>query len=624
MNTEPDGPGPAALDGGVPLADLLAAVRPPADLAERFRQQGWWRTDTVLHDLYRGAAAHPDRPAVIAHRAHRPPTARTVRLSYAQLAGYVDRFAYALASLGIRPGDPVAYQLPNWWESTALFFACLRVGSIAVPLLPTYGTKDMQAVLTAAQPRLCVVPDLWGGAPLAEALADLVPHLPYLRHRVVIGDAAATRATDFDSYFVHTPHERRRSTGWLPLPSGAADRTCLIVSTVGLRESHAMFMHSPNTLYASLSTVGGSTSGGVGGGSGGAPAGAVSGAGDGGPGDARVCYTALPVASLPSFLHAVIAPIVSGGTCVLQDVWDPATALDLLADGGVGHAYAMPLHWSELAAERQRRGGPEPTALRRALSADPASTTTRLVRQVHDALHVPLQVSWGTPELGLAAGPPEDTAAATPAGTSDPAADRTPWGVETALDPVGNDGPGTGGDGDLYRLRMRGPSSCLAVWGRGRDGLSLTWEHENGWRETGELVSVDEHGELRVVSRDIGEVGGLFLLPVVEIEDRLLRHPAVREAAVVAYNDPRYGELACAVVVPEGAPPDLNSVRRHLADLGVTEAHLPTRLELVGGLPRSDHGEVRRGELSDRLNRRPPPRARPQRQAPTEPPEPSA
>jgi cyclohexanecarboxylate-CoA ligase len=542
-------------DGNVAFADLLAAVRPSTELAQSYRARGWWRSQTVVHDLYRASAAHPNRISIIAHRSRGHGATPTVRISYAQLTTYVERFAHALVSLGLGPGDPVAFQLPNWWEASALFFACLRIGAVAVPILPSYGARDLESVLAAAQPRLCVVTDVWGGVPQAEVLADLAATLPWLRRRVVIGDAAATGALDFTDYFLRTPHERHDRGAWLRVPKDLADRVCLVVNAVGLDNTHSMFMHTPNSLRAGI-RVSGETW---------AP----------GATESDVTYSALPIASLPSMLHAVVGPAVRGGTAVLQDVWEPETALDLLAHGKVSRAYALPVQWAELVAAQRERAR-DVSVLRNALSADPSGTSTRLVRQVHEVLHVRLHVGRSSPEAGTG------TIAS---------------GLETALTKVD-------GDDGLFRIRVRGPSTCLAVWRRDTGMLRLTCTYQDGWFDTGDLVRVNDAGQVEVLQRPTEEVGGLFLVPVAEIEDGLLAHPQVAEAAVVACPDREYGELACAVVVPAGDPPGLTELREHLMGLGLARAHLPARLELVGALPRDDLGEVRRVQLREQLVRR--------------------
>jgi cyclohexanecarboxylate-CoA ligase len=524
---------PGALpDADVPLAGLLGGLEPPAEVGRAFVERGWWRAETVLHDVFRGAARHPHRTAIVSHRAHRPATSRVTRLSYAQLAACTDRFAHALDALGVRPGDPVAFQLPNRWETVALLLACLRTGAVAVPVMTGYGARDLEAVLGAAEPRLCVVTDRWEGAAPAQVLADLAPRLPWLRHRAVLGDTSDTGAVDFVRHFVHTPHERYRPSGWLRLPPRSADRVCLAVTSLGLRAAHSMALHTPNTLHAGLPSA---------------------------PAAAGAAFSAVPLASLPSLLHAVVGPLARGGTVVLQDVWDARTALDLMAAADVRQVYATPAQWADLVTAGEHRL-PEGLSVHGAFTSDPAGTSAALGRRAHAALGVALRA--------------------------------LPRPAAHAEQERASGGP--------YRLWPRGPASPLAVWRRGA-GAGLTWQ-EDGASGAEEAVDLDEAGHPRLRTE---EVGGMFLVPVTEIETLLLGHPRVAEAAVVARADPQHGELACAVVVPDGAPPTLVELRDHLVGRGVPPAHLPAELILMGGLPRTDTGELRRRHLQDTIARRP-------------------
>ncbi|MCX4750342.1 AMP-binding protein [Kitasatospora sp. NBC_01287] len=563
-------------------AAALAALRVPAPVADRFRAAGWWRDETFLHDLYRTAALDPGRPAIVADRSQRPEARRRITLSYAQLAIHVDRFAAALASLGITAGDPVAYQLPNWWEAAALTLACLRLGALAVPVLPTVRTHGLNRILSASQARICVVPDVWDGFGHAEALAGLAPGLPWLRHRVVLGEAEATGAVDFERYFLRTPHERRRRLpapaepladplgGPAADPTGAtavrgadpADRAGLLVTVMGLADSFSSVLHSPNTLYANASTQLDPLGPGM------------------RPGEAF--YSPLPLTSLASLIYTVYWPLAVGGTGVYQDVWDPARCLELLAAARVDQVYAAPVYWAELlTAQRQA-----PTALdslRLILCGGRTSTPPELPGELAEAFGVPVRTVWGAPELGLGtlADPTGDGGALLPAG------------LELAL------------DGEPARLLARGPQLCLARWPHGDPAPEPTWERADGWLDTGDSAAADGHGGLRVVAHAGERTGSIFMVPVAEVEAGLLAHPLVQEAAVVSYTDGEYGELPCAVVVPaaQATPPGLVALREHLAALGLAEAFRPTRLELVGSLPRDAHGAVRKDVLRGWLDR---------------------
>ncbi|MFD8143221.1 AMP-binding protein [Streptomyces sp. NPDC059708] len=547
----------AALRSG-PTPARPMDVFPPEEVAARFRDAGWWRPETFLDDLHRTAAAAPDRPAIVSERAHRPAALRRVTLSYAQLAAYVERFGAALASLGVGPGDPVAFQLPNWWETAALTLACMRAGAVAVPVLATVRSHGLQRILDSTRARVCVVPDAWEGFAHAEALADLAPRLPWLRHRVVIGDAAATGAVDFAEYFRRTPHERT-GAGRMSRPrTGQADRPALLISVMGLRDAYTSVLHSPNTLYANVSTQHEPD----------------------GPGRRRgeVFLSTLPLTSLASLIYTLYWPLAVGGTGVYQDLWDPGRCLDLMAAAGVDQVNAEPAYLSELLTTQRRRPR-DLDRLRLVLSGGRTSTPEPLADELREVFGVPVQSVWGAPELGM--------------GTLSGDIAHGRDGVSPLL------GLDVSAERGTSALTVRGPSVCLATWRHGAPAPRATWEHDGGRLSTGDLASADGHGGIRVLARAGERTGAIFMVPVAEVEERLLTHPRVREAAVVAYTDPEHGELPCAVVVPnaEIRPPGPAELREHLSARGVAEAFLPTRLEIVGALPRDERGQVRRDAL---------------------------
>ncbi|WP_329377724.1 AMP-binding protein [Streptomyces sp. NBC_01351] len=570
----------------------------PAGVTARFRAAGWWRSETFLDDLYRTAAAAPERPAIVSERALRPAGRRRVTLTYAQLALYVDRFAGALTSLGVAPGDPVAYQLPNWWETAALTLACLRAGAVAVPVLPTVRAHGLHRILDGTRARVCVVPDAWEGFAHAEALAELAPRLPWLRHRVVLGGGgsvgagavgaagvagAAAGAIDFEEYFARTAHERtaagRRSR---PLP-GQADRPALLISVMGLRDSYTSVLHSPDTLYANVSAQ----------------------RHPDGPGrrPREVFLSTLPLTSLASLIYTVCWPLAVGGTGVYQDVWDPGRCLDLMAAAGVDQVYAEPAYFAELLTAQRRRPR-ELERLRLVLSGGRTSTPEPLAAELREVFGVPVLSAWGAPELGMGA-------LSEPGGGADAAVPLQ--GLELELEPEAGSGDGAGAGAGAGSLRVRGPSVALGTWPHGAAAPVSTWEDGDGWLDTGDLAAADPQGGLRVLARAGTRTGAIFMVPVAEVEEALLAHPRVREAAVVAYTDPEHGEMPCAVVVPgaQELPPRPAELREHLTALGIAEAFLPARLEIVGALPRDEHGRVRHAALRTWLGRLRPGGARP-------------
>jgi cyclohexanecarboxylate-CoA ligase len=305
-----------------------------------------------------------------------------------------------------------------------------------------------------------------------------------------------------------------------------------------------------------------------------------------------VFATPLPLTSLASLLYSVCWPLAAGGTGVFQDVWDPRVFLGLVESAGVDRVYATPALWSELlAAQRQERR--DVSGLRLALTGGRVDTPPALPGDLRAELGVRVRDVWGSPEAGLGA-------------LSYGSGERPLPGLEVAL----RNG----------RLAVRGPSVATAAWRHG-EPVTAAWERSDGWLDTGDAALPGQPGrpgEVTVVGRADERTGGLFVVPVDALEAALLSHPRVGEAAVVEYTDATYGEMPCAVVVPalQEEPPGLVELREHLSRAGLTEAFLPTRLELVGSLPRDTEGRLRKEALRTWLTRLRPGTPRPRPVAP--------
>jgi cyclohexanecarboxylate-CoA ligase len=139
--------------------------------------------------------------------------------------------------------------------------------------------------------------------------------------------------------------------------------------------------------------------------------------------------------------------------------------------------------------------------------------------------------------------------------------------------------------------------------GRDSGALTVIADQNDGWYDTGDLAVPDGRGGIRLMGRAGDRIGGVFMIPVNDVESELLKHPGVADVALVGYPDGKGGELACAVIVPAATelPVSLDELRKYLTDTGMTEWYLPARLEYVEALPRNDNGKVRKELLRRRL-----------------------
>jgi cyclohexanecarboxylate-CoA ligase len=218
----------------------------------------------------------------------------------------------------------------------------------------------------------------------------------------------------------------------------------------------------------------------------------------------------------------------------------------------------------------------------------------RIVRDLPEKLGVPLRALWGMTEVA--------------AQTWTRADDPVDWGTRS------DGSPGSGLEISLRssagaaitperpaRLFVRGAGVTLATLGRDSGSLNVLADHDDGWYDTGDLAIPDGRDGIRILGRVADRIGGMFMIPVGDVEDTLLAHPAIDDVALVAYLDEKGDERAAAVIVPNGTPPTLAALRDYLTGAGMTDWYQPSRLEVMDRLPRNSAGKVRKDLLRLRV-----------------------
>ncbi|MEO3752401.1 AMP-binding protein [Streptomyces sp. B6B3] len=543
-------------------------VAPSPDQAASYRAQGAWRETTFLDDLAEAARLRGDHPAIIAYERRE----RVAELSYAGLAAKVERFASALAELGVGRGDVVAFYLPNRWMLTPLYLACQRVGAVVSPVIPALDVRELGFVLRESGARVCVTVDRFNdedyGARLAEAAPDT------LAHRVVVGDAAASGAIDFEEYFDRTPWEERH-----PLDPEAAlgpDDPALLLYTSGTTGRRKGVVHTQNTLHAAVLAV-----------------------------TRPHLLGADDVISIPSFAthmagltYACYMPLLLHATCVVQDPSsDMELLLDIIATHGVTWAYATPAYLvGMIGAQRER---PRDLSGLTQLVSGSAPIRPQLIAEVRDTLGVEVRALWGMTENGaVTVTRPDD-----PEGWGAHSDGRAEPFMELRID-TGDAAPRPGAEAAEGRLLVRGASQCLGYLGQ-REVYEACLDAD-GWFDTSDIARDDGRGGIRITGRSADQITRSTGLKVstLEAESVLAVHPGVKEVCVVGAPDPRVpgAELVCAVVVPQGEEvPTLEDLRAHLAEEKVTELLWPDRLQFMWELPKNSLGKVLRHPLRERL-----------------------
>jgi acyl-CoA synthetase (AMP-forming)/AMP-acid ligase II len=522
-------------------------------LAHSYVRAGFWDDQAlgrILSDGLRDAAALPF-------------TVRSDRNPYRGTLGDVDelarRVANGLRARGIGRGDPVAFQLPNWMEAAATFYAIAYLGAVVVPVVHFYGPKEVSYILRRTGVKALVTADSFGHLDFVANLDTMRPDLPDLEWAAVVGDEPGPNLR-FSDLIADDPIDGPDAID--------PDRPALIAYTSGTTSDPKGVMHSHRTIGAEIRQLG-----------------AVQPAGP-------PALVGAPVGHGIGMLAALLLPLHRRQPVHLIDVWDPGRVLaamledDLSSGQGATYFLISLLDHPDFDVERHGRLMP---VIGLGGSAVPAAVGERA-----EALGITTTRSFGSTEhpsiTGSTSDSPRDKRLFT---------DGSPLpGVEIRIvDEAGNDLP-VGEPGEIW---SRGPDCFVGYTDPELTAQAFTVD---GWFMTGDVGVLDVDGYLAITDRkkDIIIRGGENV-SAVEVEEQLLRMPGVAEVAVVAAPDPRLGERGCAFVrmQPGVGAPDLVTVRTHLEARGLAKQKWPEDVRAIAEFPRTPSGKIQKYVLRQRL-----------------------
>ncbi|MGW0791965.1 3-phosphoshikimate 1-carboxyvinyltransferase [Streptomyces sp. NPDC002911] len=524
---------------------------------------------TLPQWLRRRAEDRPQDTAVVDVRSDRDEV-----VTWSELAEQVDRTAALLLRLGVRPGENVAYQLPNRVEFVVLSLAALRVGAVCCPVISFFRKRELNFVLRRSSARVLVVADRHRSRRPAEEVLDLIAEDGSdLEHVVVLATAGGSgvlpesptsRVTvhDWEQALSATAVDRAALDALAPTPEMTAQ---LLFTSGTTGEPKGVTQPTRNLVRAAAMEIGHL-----------------------GLGEQDAIWVPSPLAHQTGFLYGMVLALVLGVPQVLQPDWDAKRALQSLNDHRATFVQAATPFLSDL-VKAVEESGETPQHLR-IFVATGATVPRGLAERAGRVLGTAVCGAFGTTEtcLGALSSPGDEP--------------RQRWGSDgRALDGIElriTDDEGralpAGTEGNF---ELRSPTVFEGYLGR--PDLTSQAFTADGWYRTGDLATIDTEGFLRITGRvkDVINRGG-EKVPVAEIEQLLFGHPAVDDVAVVAMPDERLGERACAFVVPVGgAELTFEEMRRHLDGHEVAKQYWPERLEQIDALPRNPIGKVKKSEL---------------------------
>ena len=487
-----------------------------------------------------------------------------IRLSYDELGQRVDKIAQGLIERGIRPGEVVAFQLPNWWEFIALLYACNRIGAVANPLMPIFRQRELRFMLSFGDARIVVVPQSWRGFDHLEMLRQIRPELPNLQHVFAVGGSGEH---SFESAFLDRPAvtavEKAKLAARHPAPNDVLE----LIYTSGTSGEPKAVMHTANTVLAAAGAFVADIP--------------VSGA--------DVVFMGSPYAHQTGFLYGILMPIMLATKTVALDLWSADAAAPLIKAEGATFSMGSTPFLSDLVNLPEAARGQVRATLRTWVCAG-APIPRLLVQRARTELDLDVLSCWGmTENAGLTITRKRDAQekVINTDGRALPGCEVRI--VDSSKRPLPVDTVG--------HLQARGITHFVGYLKKPQ----LNSIDQHGWFDTGDLARMDGEGYIRIVgrSKDVIIRGGENI-PVAEVENLIYRHPDVAECAIVAMPDQRLGERACVFVIARpNARLALDDLRRFLDGQGMAKQYWPERLELVSEMPRTPSGKIQKFKLRE-------------------------
>jgi acyl-CoA synthetase (AMP-forming)/AMP-acid ligase II len=479
-------------------------------------------------------------------------------MTFAQARDRAWAVAGSLAGLGVARGDRVMVQLPNSVDAAIVYYALARLGAVFVPRMMIYREKELEETLAGTEAVAVITVDSFRNVDHAQIALSVARNAHSVREVVVLGEAPDGTV----------PYgQLLTGAAYTGAPPEVSDPH-VILFTSGSTGRAKGVLHNFNTYSACarglIDVLGLDAS--------------------------DRCFTASPIMAQTGLNAGIVAPAIGGFGTVIQDIWDPAAAFELIDRYSCTHAYGAATFITTMAS--QAPGSRRALPSLRVWGCGGAPVPPMVIEKARTVLGCRVMTMYGQSEACLQTATRLDDSDER-VRTSD---GRAVPGMEVVVLGESDEPLPTGSEGEIC---SRGPSVMLAYWGD--DAATAAAFDQQGWFHSGDLGCMDEDGYLRVTGRkkDIIIRGGVKI-SAREIEDILGLHDQVLDVAVIGVPDADLGERVCACVVPTaGSRPGLADLVAFMERRKIAKQKLPERLVLCEELPRTPTGKVQKFALRE-------------------------
>lgn len=529
----------------------------PREFAERYRDAGYWTSDTFAEFTSTLARQFGDGEAVVGQ----DHAGTDVRLSFRELDAATAEFAAGMAAHDIGPGDRVLVQLPNITDYAVVVFGLFRLGAIPVFCLPAHRESEIEHFIATAQASAFITVGEFGGfdhrSLARKVLGALAERGEAGRPLVIVADSDPEEFVSLgqvrDSGVMGgiepaTPNPE--GLAFLQLSGGTTGTPKLIPRT------HADYLYSIRE-QAKIAECSAETR----------------------------MLVVLPAAhNFTMSSPGIIGVLMNGGTVVFCTDPTPTAAFSAIeAERCTMVSLVPPLALTWLATRGMIK---KDLSSLQVMQVGGAKFPEVAARRIEPELGCTVQQVFGMAE-GLCnftrLGDSEDLRAGTQGHPVSPADE-----IE-----IRNDAGELVAPGERGNLWTRGPYTIRGYLG----GVDAESFDDQGFYCSGDIVRRLDNGYLVVEGRAKDQINrGGEKISAEEIENHLLAHPDVVDVALVAVPDKFLGERSCAYVISP-KPPSAEQLKSFVRERGVAEYKVPDRFEFAEKFPSTGVGKTSRREL---------------------------
>ncbi|MCA9513947.1 MAG: long-chain fatty acid--CoA ligase [Myxococcales bacterium] len=523
----------------------------------------------ITHLLERAATIH-GRATVVSQR----PDKTRVRRTYADIGARASRLAHALAALGVTAGTRVATLCWNHEAHLEAYVAVPCMGAVVHTLNLRLHPNDLAYIARHANDEVILV-----DRSLLPLFAQFAAQVPSLRHVIVVGDSGPVDTSgghrDYETLLAQAPPV---PYPWPDLDENAAAMICYTSGTTG-NPKGVVYSHRSTVLHSLVSAMADTL----------------------GLKDDDVVLPVVPMFHAAAWGLPYTALLTGASLVFPGPHLDAASVRDLMVKEKVTVAAGVPTIWLGLLALLDEEPGKHDLSRVRTTIIGGSAAPAAMIAGFRERHGIIITHAWGMTELNplgtVAHLKPHLRAADAAAQLEVLASQGAPVPFVEIRHKGEDDGPPLPWDGaTMGELETRGPWVADSYVGdEGEDRWTA-----DGWFKTGDVVTIDREGYVRITDRakDVVKSGGEWISSVA-LENALMSHPAVLEAAVFAARDEKWGERpVAAVVFKDGRRASDDELRAHLATR-FPKFWLPDRFVAMHQIPRTSTGKFLKSKLRE-------------------------